>query len=156
MWTNLAYRCDACHAFTMMAAQREHPGTCARCRRPLDLRGHPHRVAGLEAGEAIRDAPVPVILVFASRWKDAPAEEHQAVELLARALSGEVTVLVADVVEDFTSREVWAKQGRPRAVLLSRGNEIGRGSNYPAEEPIRYVLARALPAPAGERIRPAA
>jgi hypothetical protein len=134
----------------MVRAQHEHPGLCARCLHPLDLRGHPHRVFGLEAGEAIRDSPVPVILVFASKWKDAPAEDHQAVESLAQGLSGEVTVLVADVVEDSTSQTVWAKQGCPRAVLLSKGNEIGRGTNYPAEAPVRFVLARALPYPPGE------
>lgn len=147
MWTNLAYRCDACHAFTVVQAKLEHPGTCARCGRPLDLAGHPHRVPGREAGEAIRDSPVPVIVVFASKWSEAPAEEHQAVASLAHALSGEVTVLVTDVVEDATSATVWTTQGRPRAVLLSRGNEIGRGLKYPAEAPVRYVLARALPKP---------
>lgn len=145
MWTNLAYRCDACHAFSVVRPKLEHPGTCARCRRPLDLAGHPHRVVGLEAGEAIRDSPVPVVLVFASKWSEAPAEEHRAVESLAHALSGEVTVLVTDVVEDATSATVWTTQGRPRAVLLSKGNEIGRGLSYPAEAPVRYVLARALP-----------
>jgi len=150
MWNTLSYRCDTCHAFTLVTAKHEHPGTCARCHRPLDLAGHPHRVAGLEAGEAIRDSPVPVVLVFTSKWREAPSEEHQAVESLAHALSGEVTVLVTDVVEDATSQTVWTTQGRPRAVLLSKGNELGRGAHYPAEEKVRFVLSRALPAPAGQ------
>jgi hypothetical protein len=65
-------------------------------------------------------------------------------------------VPVADVVEDATSAPVWTKQGRPRAVLLSKGNQLGRGSNYPAEAPVRFVLSRAFPAPAGEPSRAAA
>jgi hypothetical protein len=150
MWTNLAYRCDACHAFTQVQSRCFHPGTCARCARPLDLRGHAHPVRGLDAGAAVRDSPVPVVLVFASNWKEAAAEERQAVDSLARSLSGEVTVLVADVVEDSTSLRVWQSQGRPRVVLLSHGNEIGRGRNYPAEGPVRYVLTRAFPATASE------
>jgi hypothetical protein len=150
MWTNLAYRCDACHAFTQVQSRLVHSGTCARCARPLDLCGHPHPVHGLDAGAAVRDSPVPVVLVFASNWKETAAEERQAVDSLARSLSGEVTVLVADVVEDSTSLRVWQTQGRPRAVLLSHGNEIGRGNKYPAEGNVRYVLARAFPAPTSE------
>lgn len=156
MWNLLSYRCDVCHAFTLVPSKVEHPGTCARCHRPLDLAGHPHRVAGLEAGEAIRDSPVPVVLVFTGKWSEAPPQDHQAVESLAHALSGEVTVLLADVVEDATSATVWSKQGRPRAVLLSKGNELGRGANYPAEEKVRFVLSRALPPAAGEPSRAAA
>jgi len=150
MWTNLAYRCDACHAFTQVQSGLLHPGTCARCARPLDLRGHPHPVRGLDAGAAVRDSPVPVVLVFANNWKEAAAEERQAVDSLAKSLSGEVTVLVADVVEDPTSLRVWQTQGRPRAVLLSHGNEIGRGNKYPAEGPVRYVLTHAFPPPASQ------
>jgi len=156
MWPTLSYRCDACRAYTVVQSRLEHPGTCSRCARPLDLRGRSHPVQGTVAGDAIRDSPVPVILVFASKWKEAPAEEHQAVESLAHALSGEVTVLVADVEEDSRSRSVWTAQGKPRAVLLSRGDEIGRGTSYPAEGPVRYVLSRALPRLSTEPARVAA
>src|SRR5262245_27925637 len=116
MWPTLSYRCDACGAFTVVPSRLEYPGTCSHCLRPLDLQGHSHPVAGAATGDAIRDSPVPVILVFASKWREAPAEEHQAVESLAHALSGEVTVLVTDVEEDDRSRSVWTAQGKPRAV----------------------------------------
>jgi hypothetical protein len=116
----------------------------------LHLRGHPHLVTSPDASAAVRDSPLPVILVFASNWKEASAGDRQSVDSLAQSLSGEVTVLVADVVEDSGALQVWQSQGRPRAVLLSNGNEIGRGNNYPAEGPIRYVLTRRFPPPASE------
>ena len=145
MWSALSYRCDACHAYTVVQSCLVHSGACSHCSRPLDLQGRSHPVEGTAAGDAIRNSPVPVILVFTSKWSEAPVEEHQAVESLAHALSGEVTVLVADVAEDPRSCEVWTAHGRPRAVLLSEGNEIGRGTSYPVEGPVRQILARALP-----------
>lgn len=133
-----------------------HPGACNRCHAPLDLRGHPHFVRGAEAAEAIRDAPGPVLLVFSRAWDEVPAVDRRATEDLAQVLSGEVTLLVVDVVGDPGARSVWTQQGRPRSVLLSAGNEIGRGHDYPTERPVRSVLQRAHLQTAGQQAPAAA
>ena len=141
------YRCPRCGLFARLDLEAPSAHGCTGCGGPVPERGAAQPVSLQALAEAIRTAPVPLLVEF---WApDCPPCLASALVLdaVGHRLAGEAVVLRVDVEEAPEACDSYGILAVPTVVLFSAGRDRGRRAGPVQARPLE-AWVRGLHPPA--------
>lgn len=125
------FRCAGCGRFTRLDVEAPSVHGCPGCGGAMPDAGAPQQVSVIALDEAIRAAPVPLLVEF---WAPDCEPCHAAalvLDVVSHRLAGAAVVLRLDVQHDPEACERHGILAVPTLVLFSAGREQGRRVGTP-------------------------
>ncbi|MHB8417947.1 MAG: thioredoxin [Myxococcales bacterium] len=127
MAAGLAFRCASCGAFNRMAlVVPGREAVCGRCKKTLDVAGHPTELSGHDFDGAVGSSPVPMLVDFWAPWCGPCRAMAPVLHELGRSLAGRVVVAKLNVDEAPELAGRLGIQGIPTMILFRGGREVER------------------------------
>jgi len=120
------YRCPGCGLFTGHRTGGPGVPACTRCGGAISEEGEPQQVSLAALEEAIRTAPVPLLVEFWSTACDACLRSALVLDAVAHRLSGAAVVLRVNLDESPEASEAYRILALPTVILFVRTREQGR------------------------------
>ena len=120
------FRCPGCGRFAAPEADAPSVRGCSGCGGAVPDEGAPQTVSLTALGEAIRAAPVPLLVEFFAADCEPCAASAVVLDAVGHRLAGQVVVLRVDVEEASEACEAHGILAVPTLVLFSGGRARGR------------------------------
>lgn len=120
------FRCAGCGAFTRLDVDAPSAHGCPACGVAISEEGAPERLSAVALEEAIRMAPVPLLVEFWAPDCEPCLSSALVLDVVSHRLAGEAVVLRVDVEHDPEACDAHAILAVPTVVLFAAGQERGR------------------------------
>ena len=120
------FRCAGCGRFARPEVEAPSVYGCQSCGAAVSEEGAPQRVSTTALDEAIRTAPVPLLVEFWAPDCEPCHSSAVVLDVVSHRLAGEAVVLRLDVEHEPEACDAHAVLAVPTVVLFSAGQERGR------------------------------
>lgn len=120
------YRCPGCGHFAPVEAEAPSVHGCPGCGGAVSAEGGPQAVSLAALGEAIRAAPIPLLVEFWAPDCEPCLASGVVLDAVGHRLAGDAVVLRIDVEENPEATEAYGVLAVPTVVLFIAGRERGR------------------------------
>jgi thioredoxin 2 len=120
------HRCPACGLFAQLDVEAPSVHGCERCGGAVADDGAPQDVSFAALGEAIRSAPIPLLVEFWARDCQSCAGATLVLDAVGHRLAGELAVLRVDVDAAPEACDLHGVLAVPTVLMFSGGVERGR------------------------------